>query len=55
VVGQLESDFARVGRLQPRNINVSINNNVNVAIDVITFTFYSDQLIIDAETGIVNK
>jgi hypothetical protein len=49
VVGQLESDFARVGRLQPRNINVSINNNFNVAIDVITFTFYSDQLIIDAE------
>jgi hypothetical protein len=27
----------------------------NVAIDVIVFTFYSDQLTIDVETGIVTK
>jgi len=42
-------------KLQPRNINVSFSNNSNVAIDVIIFTFYSDQLTIDVETGIVTK
>ena len=42
-------------KLQPRNINVSFTNNANVAIDVIIFTFYSDQLTIDVETGIVTK
>jgi hypothetical protein len=42
-------------KLQPRNINVSFTNNYNVAIDVIIFTFYSDQLTIDVETGIVTK
>ena len=42
-------------KLQPRNINVSFNNNSNVNIDVIIFTFYSDQLRIDVETGIVTK
>ena len=55
-------------KLQPRNINVSFTNNrkfcfwknnkrmiINVAIDVIIFTFYSDQLTIDVETGIVTK
>jgi hypothetical protein len=30
-------------------------NNSNVAIDLLIFTFYSDQLVIDVETGIVNK
>ena len=29
-------------KLQPRNINVSFNNNSNVPIDVIIFTFYND-------------
>ena len=42
-------------KLQPRNINVSFTNNSNVPIDVIIFTFYSDQLTIDVETGIVTK
>ena len=42
-------------KLQPRNINVSFNNNSNVPIDVIIFTFYNDQLTIDVETGIVTK
>jgi hypothetical protein len=41
--------------LQPRNINVSFTKNSNVAIDILIFTFYSDQLVIDVETGIVNK
>jgi hypothetical protein len=42
-------------KLQPRNLNVSLTNNSNVAIDLLVFTFYSDQLVIDVETGIVNK
>ena len=42
-------------KLQPRNINVSFTNNSNVAIDLLIFTFYSDQLVLDIETGIVNK
>ena len=42
-------------KLQPRNINVSFTNNSSVAIDILIFTFYSDQLVIDVETGIVNK
>jgi hypothetical protein len=41
--------------LQPRNINVSFTNNSNVAIDLFIFTFYSDHLVIDVETGIVNQ
>jgi len=42
-------------KLQPRNINKSFQNNSNLPIDVIIFTFYSDQLAIDVETGIVTK
>ena len=42
-------------KLQPRNINVSFTNKSNVAIDLLIFKFYSDQLVIDVETGIVNK
>jgi hypothetical protein len=42
-------------KLQPRNINVSCTNNIHVAIDLLIFTIYSDQLEIDVETGIVNK
>jgi hypothetical protein len=42
-------------KLQPRNINLSFTNNSNVPIDVIIFTFYSDQFTIDVETGIVTK
>ena len=42
-------------KLQPRNINVSFTNNSNVHIDILIFTFYSDQLVMDVEKGIVNK
>jgi hypothetical protein len=38
-------------KIQPRNVYVSFTNNSNVPIDVIIFTFYSDQLTIDVETG----
>ena len=37
------------------NINVSFSNNSNVAIDLLIFTFYSDKLVIDVETGVVNE
>jgi hypothetical protein len=45
-------------KLQPRNINVSFTTNSNVPIDIIIFTFYSDQqtiYTIDVENGIVTK
>ena len=42
-------------KLQPRNIIVSFTNNSNVGIDLLICTVYSDQLVIDVETGIVNK
>ena len=38
-------------KLQPKSINVSFTTNFNVAIDVSIFTFDSDQLVIDVETG----
>jgi len=41
-------------KLQPRNINVTFSNNSNVHIDILIFTFYLDQLVIDVETDIVN-
>ena len=42
-------------KLQPRNINVSFNKNSNVAINVITFTFNSDQLVVGLGRGTVTK
>jgi hypothetical protein len=42
-------------KLRPRNINLSFTNNYNVALDILIFTFYSYQLVIDSETGMVNK
>jgi hypothetical protein len=41
-------------KLQPRNLNISFTNNNNVPIDVLVFTFKSNQLTIDIETGIVS-
>ena len=38
-----------------RNINVSFQNNSQVAIDVLTFIIYSDTFVIDVESGIVKK
>jgi hypothetical protein len=35
--------------------NVPTDVYSNVPTDVLIFTFYSDQLVIDVETGIVNK
>lgn len=41
-------------KLQPRNLNISFTNNNNVPIDVLVFTFKSNQLTLDVETGIVS-
>lgn len=40
---------------QPRNVNVTFNNNTSLALDVLIFIFYTDELTIDVETGIVTK
>ena len=45
----------KVDKLNPRNINISFNNNSNVPIDVLVFTFYSDEFTINCTTGIVEK
>jgi hypothetical protein len=42
-------------KLQPRNVNITFNNNSNVAIDILVFIFYNDEMTIDVETGIVTK
>jgi hypothetical protein len=42
-------------KLLPRNVNVSFNNNSSVPIDVMVFIFYSDELVVDVETGIIKK
>ena len=44
-----------VDKLQPRNINVSFTNNSLVNTDVMVFIFYSDEFVIDVETGIISK
>jgi hypothetical protein len=36
-----------------RNINVSFTNNSNVPVEVMTLTFYSDEITIDVKTGLV--
>jgi len=46
--------FTILGSWAFLNINVAFTNNSNVAIDLLIFTFYSDQLVIDVKTGIVN-
>jgi hypothetical protein len=40
-------------KLQAQNLNISFTNNSNVPIDCLIFTFKSNQLTIDVETGIV--
>ena len=42
-------------KLQPRNINISFTNNSAIAIDVMVFIFYSDEFVVDVETGIIQK
>ena len=42
-------------KLQPRNVNISFNNNGEVPIDAMVFIFYSDEFVVDVETGIITK
>jgi len=42
-------------KLKPRNINISFLNNSNVAIDCLVFIFYSDEFVINVETGMIDK
>ena len=39
----------------PRNINISFTNNTQVPIDILIFIFYSDEFVIDVESGIIRK
>ena len=41
-------------KLETRNLNISFTNNNNQPIDVLVFTFKSNQLTIDAETGVIS-
>ena len=38
-----------------RNINISFQNNTQVAIDILVFIIYSDSFTINVETGIISK
>ena len=38
-----------------RNLNISFNNNNNVAIDIMVFTVYLDKFILNVETGQVKR
>ncbi len=44
-----------VDKLKPRNVNISFLNNSNVPIDCLVFIFYSDEFVINVETGIIDK
>ena len=39
----------------PRNINISFTNSSQVGVDTLVFIFYSDEFVIDVESGIVKK
>ena len=40
-------------KLPSHNINISFNNSSNVPIDVMVFVFYTSELTIDSDTGII--
>ena len=42
-------------KLTGRNINVSFQNNSNVPIEVMIFIFDSDEITLDAKTGLVTR
>ena len=42
-------------KLNGRDINVSFTNDSNVPIEVMVFMFYSDEIAIDVETGLVTR
>ena len=42
-------------KINPRNINISFQNNSLVAIDYLVFIWYADEIKIDIESGVVSK
>jgi len=42
-------------KLNGRNINVSFTNNSNEPVEVMVFIFYSDEITIDVQTGLVTR
>jgi len=42
-------------KLNGRNTNVSFTNNFNVPVEVMVFIFYSDEIAIDVQTGLVTR
>ena len=42
-------------KLNSRNINVSFTNNSNVPVEVIVRIFYSDEVVMNVETGLITK
>ena len=42
-------------KLQPRSIKVSCQKNSNVAMDVMVFIFYSDELVIDVDKVVIKQ
>ena len=41
-------------KIETRNLNISFTNNNNVPIDILVFTFKSNQLTCDVETGVIS-
>ena len=41
--------------LAPRNVNISFTNNSNLNIDVLVFTEYFSDFVVDVETGLITK
>ena len=41
--------------MTPRNVNISFNNNSNVTIDVMVFTEYFTEMVVNVENGFVTK
>ena len=51
-------DLARsreADKSMPRNLNISFNNNTAIPIDIMVFTLYLDRVVIDIETGLLEK
>jgi len=51
-------DLARANaadREMPRNLNISFNNNTQIPIDIMVFSIYLDKIVLNVQTGQVNK
>ena len=51
-------DLARANaadREMPRNLNISFNNNTQIPIDIMVFSIYLDKVVLNVQTGQVNK